>query len=76
MRIACGTATVGSSERVIASGMTMNAAVKKHMIVPTVRSARLRSSRAPAMSRFASACDICGKIAVATETAMSEYGSM
>ena len=54
----------------------MNAAVKKHMIVPTVRSARLRSSRAPAMSRFASACEICGKIAVATETAMSEYGSM
>lgn len=72
MSSACETPTVGSSERVMASGITMNADEKKHMMTPTVRSALDRSVRAPSRSLVAMAWEICGNNAVATEVAMSE----
>ncbi len=56
----------------MASGITMNADEKKHMMTPTVRSALDRSVRAPSRSLVAMAWEICGNNAVATEVAMSE----
>ena len=46
------------------------------MITPILRIAWLKSVRASAILWSAIARDIFGKIAVASETAISEYGSM
>ena len=66
----------GSSARMIGNGSTMNAAAKKHMMRLRLRRAELRSLRASSILRSAMAFDIFGKIAVAMDTAISEYGSM
>ena len=73
--IASLTLTDGSSARMIGTGITMNATVKKIMSTPTLRSDWLSSPRASSMSRSPIACEMRGNIAVATDTAISEYGS-
>ena len=73
---ASSTLTDGSSARVIGAGITTNAAAKKNISTPTLRNAELSCRRASSRSWSASAREICGNIAVATDTAISEYGSM
>ena len=72
MSSASRTVTDGSSDRMIGNGSTTNAAPKKHMIRPMTRNDWLRSSRASARLRSAIAREIFGKMAVATDTAISE----